>query len=221
MIKRTSLCVALLAAHSAALAEGEHAIAARAGALGLGIEYTYRATERISVRAGLNGAEYGFDAEESGIEYDFDLVWDSFSVAVDVHPTKGPFRLTAGVLRNDNRLEAVSRAATSITIGNETYLPEEIGTLSGRIGFDDTAPFAGLGWDWSRNKRRFGVSFDIGVVDQGKPSVMLAADGPILSDPMFADEVAENLEAERRELADELDDLDLMPYASIGFVIRF
>lgn len=217
MIKRLSLCIALLTAHSAALAEGEHAIAAKAGALGLGIEYTYRATERISVRAGLNGSEYGFDAEESGIDYDFDLVWDSLSVAVDVHPFTGPFRLTAGVLRNDNRLEAVSRASGNVTVGDTTYTPQEIGSLSARVGFDDTAPFAGLGWDWSRKNRRFGVSFDLGLLDQGAPGVALVATGPVVSDPAFVDDI----QAEQAELAAELDDFDLMPYATIGFVFRF
>lgn len=221
MIKRLSFCGVLVAAHSAALAEGDHTIAAKAGALGLGIEYGYRITERIGVRAGLNGAEFGFDAEESGIDYDFDLVWDSLSVAVDVHPFTGPFRVTAGVLRNDNRLEASSRSAGDITVGGTTYAPEEIGTVSARVDFDETAPFVGVGWDWSRKNRRFGMSFDLGLLDQGSPRVSLGADGPLLSDPMFADEIASDLAAEQAEFAEELEDLDLLPYLSVGFVIRF
>src|SRR5690606_8668265 len=67
------LAAFLGAGHSAAHADG-HAVAAKAGALGLGIEYTYSFSDRLGVRVGVNGSELGFDAEESGIEYDFDLV---------------------------------------------------------------------------------------------------------------------------------------------------
>ncbi|HEY8521695.1 MAG TPA: hypothetical protein VIN61_16615 [Gammaproteobacteria bacterium] len=216
MIKRISLVAALATVPAAAFGEG-HSVAAKAGALGLGVEYGYSINERFAVRFGLNGAEYGFDAEESGIDYDFDLVWDSLSIAADFHPTGGPLRLTVGLLRNDNRLEATSRAADIITVGDEAYTPVEIGTLYGRIGFDDTATFAGIGWDWSRKRNRFGVSFDIGVVDQGAPTVSLRASGPIATDPQFV----ADLEAERQELQGELDDLDLVPYGSLGFVFRF
>lgn len=210
------LPAASLALAGTAWAEG-HSVAAKAGALGLGVEYAYLVTDRVAVRFGLNGSEYGFDAEESGIEYDFDLVWDSTSVAVDFHPMRGPFRLTGGLLRNDNRLEAVSRAADNVTVGDTTYTPEEIGTLTARVEFDDTAPFAGIGWDWSRKRRRFGFSFDMGVVKQGTPRVSLTADGPIVSQPQFADDV----DAEEAELSASLDDFDLLPFATLGLVFRF
>lgn len=204
------------AGQSAAWAEG-HAVAAKAGALGLGLEYAYSISERVGLRVGLNGSEFGFDAEESGIEYDFDLVWDSLSVAVDFHPRGTALRLTGGVLRNDNRLEAVSRSAGNITVGDTTYTPAEIGTLTGRVGFDDTAPFVGVGWDWSKRKTGFGVSFDLGVLQQGSPQVSLTADGTIVGDPVFASDVA----AEERELSDSLEDFDLLPFATLGLVFRF
>jgi hypothetical protein len=210
------LAALLAAAHSTAAAEN-HAVAARVGALGLGLEYTYSLTEKVGLRLGLNGSELGFGAEESGIEYDFDLVWDSVSVAVDFHPLRNPLRLTGGLLRNDNRLEAVSRSAGNLTVGDTTYTPAEIGTLTGRVAFDDTAPFIGVGWDWSRQKERFGLSFDLGVVRQGTPRVSLRADGAIVGDPAFASDVA----AEEIELADSLEDFDLLPFASLGLVFRF
>jgi hypothetical protein len=206
----------LTVVHSVALAEG-HAIAAKAGFLGLGVEYTYSLNDRIALRFGLNGSELGFDGEESGIEYDFDLVWDSLSVAADFHPLQSPFRVTGGLLRNDNRLEAVSRSQGNVTIGDTTYTPDQVGTLTGVVSFDDTAPFIGVGWDWSRNKELFGVSFDLGLISQGGPTVSLTGDGDLLGDPVFDADIA----AEEAELRDSLDDLDLFPYLTLGFVFRF
>lgn len=217
MIGRLTAAGVLMAAQSAAFAEG-HALAARAGALGLGIEYAYSVSERFTVRAGLNGSKISTDAEESGIAYDVDLVWDSVSIAFDLHPTKGALRLTGGILQNDNRLETLAQVAGNTTVGATTYTPTEIGTLRGEIRFDDTAPFAGLGWDWSRRKERFGMSLDLGVVSQGDPVAELTGEGgTLLGDPAFH----ADLEAEESELEDSLDDLDLVPYFTLGFVFRF
>jgi hypothetical protein len=198
------------------MAEGQ-AVGIKAGALGLGVEYTYELNDRVAFRGGLNGSEVGFDGEESGIDYEFDVVWDSLTVGVDFHPLKSALRLSAGLLKNDNRLEAVSRPVGNITVGDTTYTPAQVGTLNGAIGFDGTATFLGVGWDWSRDKRLFGMSFDLGVLDQGQPFVSLQGSGSLLGDPAFE----QDINTEEAELRNSLDDLDLVPYATLGFVFRF
>jgi hypothetical protein len=216
MLRKIGLMGALLLPAAWASA-ADRAVGIRAGVLGLGVEYTHNLGERLAIRGGINGSQLGFDGQESGIDYQFDVVWDSLSVAVDFHPKKSPFRVTAGLLRNDNGLEAVSRPASDITIGSTTYTPAEVGVLSGTIGFDRTAPFAGVGWDWSRGKRLFGMSLDVGVLDQGAPKVGLRATGTLLGDPMFEQDIAD----EEAQLRDSLDNLDLLPYVTVGFVFRF
>jgi hypothetical protein len=217
-MNRAGILVALVVASVPAAHAQDQAVGAKVGLLGLGVEYSYSISEWLAFRAGLNGAQYGFDGVESDIAYEFDLIWDSVSVAVDLHPARNPFRLTVGVLANDNRLEAESRPANDLNIGGVVYTPAEIGTLRGAIGFDSTAPFVGLGWDWSRKSNRFGVSFDIGLVRQGSPRISLVADGLLATDPGFQD----SLRIETAELQAELDDtFDLFPYATLGFVVKF
>jgi hypothetical protein len=216
MLNRVLAFGALTMAASAVQAEG-HAIAAKAGVLGLGVEYTYQLNDRVSMRGGINGSEYGFDGEESGIFYDFDLVWDSLTFAVDFHPRRSALRLTGGFLSNDNGLRALSRPADDVVVGGATYTPAEVGTLRATLAFDKTAPFVGIGWDWSRDKRLFGMSLDLGVVSQGTPSLTLVADGSLLGDPMFEADIA----AEQAELQADFDGLDLLPYMTLGFVFRF
>jgi hypothetical protein len=111
----------------------------------------------------------------------------------------------------------VSRVTSDVVVGGNVYTPAEVGTLSARTEFDRTAPYAGVGWDWSRNSRLFGVSFDLGLLDQGSPTVSLHADGGLVADPQFEDDLA----AEQAELNDSLDDFGLVPYATLGFVFRF
>ncbi len=210
------LIIATAALSSAAHAEN-NAVAAKIGFLGLGVEYTYTLNERVAFRGGINGARLGFDAVESNIDYDFDLIWDSISAGVDFHPLKGPFRLSGGLLINDNGLDAQSRLASSIDVGGTTYTPAEVGTLRATIGFKSTAPFFGLGWDWSRDKSKFGLAFDLGIVKQGSPRLTLVADGTLVGDPAFEDDLA----AETLELQDALDGFDLYPFATLGFVFKF
>jgi hypothetical protein len=214
---RKSVLVGLALLPASGSFAAEQAVGLKAGALGLGVEYTRELGERLAVRGGINGSQIGFDGQESGIDYQFDVVWDSLSVAFDFHPTKSPFRLTAGLLRNDNGLNAESRPAGDVTIGATTYTPAEVGVLHGTIDFDGTAPFLGLGWDWSRNKKVFGMSLDLGVLDQGTPHVVLAGTGTLLGDPTFE----QDLRDEEAQLRDSLSNLDLLPYLTVGFVFRF
>jgi len=216
MMRTAVVIVALLPALEA-LAEG-HAVAVRVGALGIGPEYTYELNDRVAFRGGIYGAELGFDDEQSGIDYEFDVVWDSLAVGVDFHPLKTALRLSAGFLKNDNGLRAIARPTSNENVGGTTYTPQEIGTLTGSVGFDDTAPFLGVGWDWSRDKRIFGMSFDVGVLDQGDPVVTLTGNGTLLGNPQFEQDIND----EEAELQGSLDgDVDLVPYVSLGFVFRF
>jgi hypothetical protein len=181
------------------------------------VEYTRNLSDRWAVRGGVNGSQVGFDGEESGIDYQFDFVWDSLSVGVDLHPLKGPFRVSAGVLHNNNGLDGESRPTSNVTIGNNTYTPAQVGVLTTTVGFKATAPFLGLGWDWSRKRNHFGMSLDLGVLDQGSPRVALRGSGSLLGDSAFQADIAR----EQSELRDSLSDFDLLPYVTVGFVIRF
>jgi hypothetical protein len=77
--------------------------------------------------------------------------------------------------------------------------------------------FAGLGWDWSRDASLFGMSLDIGVVDQGDPVATLRGSGTLLGNPSFE----QDIRAEEIELAGEASDFDLVPFLSVGFQFRF
>jgi hypothetical protein len=84
------------------------------------------------------------------------------------------------------------------------------------VRFDDTATFLGLGWDWSRDKRLFGMSFDVGVLDQGDPAVTLRGTGTLLGNPAFQQDIAEEVAQIEGEI-----DYDVVPFVSVGFQFRF
>jgi hypothetical protein len=194
----------------------DHTIGGRVGLLGVGVEYSYRLNDRIVFRGGLNRSGLSFDETESGIDYTFDLDFDTLYAGVDVHPLKGKFRVSVGAMQNDNGLSATGLLSGTVEVGDSTYQASDIGTLYGGIGFDSVAPYFGFGFDWLHDKK-VGLALDIGVLRQGSPRVTLGATGPISADPGFQSDVA----TERAELQQSLDDFDLYPYAMLGFVVRF
>jgi len=194
----------------------DQTVGARIGGLGVGIEYSYRLSDRIALRGGLNGWGLDFTDFEAGIEYDFSLDLDSFSVGVDVHPMKGPFRVSIGILRNDNALHAIRTPTTPLAIGSSVYQPSDIGSLIGSVRFDKAAPLVSVGWDF-RYEKKLGVTLEFGVVDQGPPIIALGATGLISSDPQFIQDV----ERERIELEDAFAGFDFYPFAMLGMAFRF
>ena len=104
-------------------------------------------------------------------------------------------------------------------IGDRTFTVAEVGTLTGDLGFNEVAPYAGIGWGNAVSKDgRWAFMVDVGVLFQGRPDVALASTGGTLSDdPLRTDEL-------RREEANLEDDLGLFrfyPVISLGIAYRF
>lgn len=197
---------------------GRFAVGGKVGTLGLGGEITAGITSNINTRVGINGFSYDYSGTEGDVEYDIDLKLFSASLLLDWHPFGGGFRISGGLLINQNELDTQARPMTSYTIGNTTYTPAQVGTLRGSIDFNDMAPYAGIGWGNAVGKdKKWGVTFDIGVVFQGSPKVSLTADGLLASDPTFQ----ANLKREEDELQDALDEFEYYPAIAIGITYKF
>jgi hypothetical protein len=197
-------------------AAGKNALALQVGALGLGLEYSHAFGDRLAFRGAVYGSQVSFDGDEEDIEYASDLIWDSIALGVDFHPGNGAFRLSGGYMQTDNRVEAVAAPTTPEEIGDTTYTPAQLGTLNGLVTVDDSAVYGGLGWDWSRDGG-FGVSLDLGLVSQNSPVVELRATGTAASSPAFQQDLA----AEEARIQEDLEDVDIVPYVTLGFVFRF
>jgi len=197
---------------------GRFGVAVKASTLGAGVELITRITPNINGRLGGNAFSYDYDGTESNIQYDLELDLRSVSAILDWHPFSGGFRLSGGVLLNNNEVNAVATPTGSYDIGGITYNAAQVGTLSGKIDFNSVAPYAGLGWGNALGKdKRWGLVFDLGVVFQGSPNVNLTANGTSAGDPAFLARLAQ----EEQELKDELDEYDMYPVVSLGVTYKF
>lgn len=216
-MKRICLLLGMLISTNAA-AEG-FGLEAKVSTLGLGAELHYGFSDYFNARLGLNNFTYDYNTTEDDIEYNFDLELKSTALLVDFHPFGGRFRLTGGILNNKNEFQGNAALANDYTIGGTTYTSEEVGTLTGRVFFeDDNVPYLGLGWASNPGDSGLSISFDIGVVLQGEPSASLTTQGgTLIDDPQFQDD----LQQEEQALQDDMREFDTYPVASIGLQFRF
>jgi hypothetical protein len=189
---------------------------AKIGTLGIGIGGEYRLNESIGLGLGANYFKYDFDFTAEDIDYDGELNLASANLLAHYYPKKGRFRLTGGLAFNGNEIDAQSKGDTTYEIGDTTYTAAQIGTINGKIDFRTIAPYLGLGWGPSLEKR-WGFTFDVGVLFQGSPEVELAATGPISNDPAFLANLAE----EEQAVQDELEKFQYYPVIALGVYYRF
>ncbi len=212
----SALCALLLLAAPATEADQNFGLGVKAGTLGVGVEATWRALPWVDFRAGFNRYDYDDSDTQAGIPYDATLALDTYYATANLRFPLSPFRLTGGLYSNGNELQLTSTAEGTYEIGGVDFNAADVGTLSSVTSFSGTAPYLGVGYDFTV-LGRVGLNLDLGVLWQGDPEVAMTADGVLAADPLFQSA----LEAERQELDDEISDYKAWPVISLGFVVNF
>lgn len=218
------VCFALFGTASAQ-DTGSLAVDASLGTTGVSAHAQLGVHPRLALRMGYNWLEFGRDDQEfSGISYSGDLEFAGFGGFVDLHPLANAFTVTGGVFVGDKSAVLDAVPTTDVEIGSQTFTPDEVGTLSGDADFDDTAFFAGIGYDPSLYKNG-SVSLIVraGVMFTGEPTVTL--DATALADEQLPQELRDRLRdalvEEADILADDIDDYAFYPVLTLGVGYRF
>jgi hypothetical protein len=196
----------------------EWAIAAKAGTLGLGGDLTTNLIPLVNLRAGVQWLGFSFDKEFGDTEYNVDLDLLHPLILVDWHPFSGAFRVSGGLLFTGGDMRLRATPTESVEVGGVLYTAEEVGRLRADVDFRPVAPYIGIGWGNSLDRKgRWGLATDLGVAFTGSPDVDLSATGPIATDPTFQARLAE----EERDIQDDLDVFRIYPVLSISLFYRF
>jgi len=134
--------------------------------------------------------------------------------------------MSAGLYKNNNEINASSTDADEAEIGGTVYDIE--GTLNSSISFKSIAPYIGIGWGNAvKRPNRWRISFDAGVLFQGKPegklsigdetTVRNSETGQLEDIPDFEAELAQ----EEDNLNAELKDFKAYPAISLGVSYNF
>ncbi|MDH3748638.1 MAG: hypothetical protein OER97_10570 [Gammaproteobacteria bacterium] len=216
LLVKASTLVLVLFASANAVADSNFGVGAKVGTLGAGLEGIWRPLPYFDLRAGGNLYDYDDDGAHSGINYDATLNLESYYATANFNFPLSPFRVTGGLYSNGNELNMTSATSASFDIGGQTFTPAEVGQLSSKTSFSSTAPYFGVGYDFSF-LGKVGLNLDLGVLWQGEADVSLSADGTLANDQQFL----AALEAERLELEDDVSDYKAWPVIALGFVYNF
>lgn len=214
----TLAVTAMALAVAAPPAQAGLGVGAKAGTLGLGLEFTRSLGPRVNARVGINYYDgYEYTTTEDGIDYTAEFGLFSASLLGDFHPVPLlGLRASAGVLFNGNSLELVGAPAeATVEIGGETYTTTEVGEVRGEVGFGSFAPYAGIGWG-NASSSLVAISIDVGIVFQGAPEVELSATGPIAENELFREELIQ----EQENLAESIENFKFYPVVSLGLSFK-
>lgn len=138
----------------------------------------------LDLALGINRYSYShngtYTSGGSHIPYHGNLRLQTIPVLLNYYPFHGVFRVTGGVMFDQNRLALnASGGSGSYTINGRSYTASQVGTFTGKASWRRVAPYLGLGWgSKAARKPGFSMGFDLGVLFTGSPQVTLSASNP-------------------------------------------
>ncbi|MEF8833384.1 MAG: hypothetical protein V5A42_00840 [Halofilum sp. (in: g-proteobacteria)] len=203
----------MLACTAPGVAAADLGIELHGGTLGAGAGLDIALADNVGARIGFNRFSTGEEWTEGDLDYDADLELESVHALLDWHPFGGVFRVTGGLLANDNRLEGGAEVDSGDQVGDGTAVNS--GRLGAEVSFDDSAPYLGVGWSSRPANRGLSFSLDLGVMAQGSPEVELTEEEDIIGVNQ------DDLDREAREVEDDLSGYDTYPVLQLGVLYRF
>jgi hypothetical protein len=205
-LARALVLAAALAAAGAAHAAG---IGIRAGTTGIGADVAWNVAPLVDMRLGYSALKWGYDVSTSNASYDGDLKLSNLSGLLDFRPLGPLFRLTGGVILNDNKYQATGRPTNGLP-----------GSFSATVEpAHRAAPYLGIGWG---NVAGAGFNFyaDVGVMFMGSPKARLNADCGGLNAAQCA-ALQSQAAAEQANLEDQLKHFKAYPVLNLGVTFGF
>ncbi len=220
LLSLTSVAAAAILAAAPAIAQDDAAgftVGVTGGSLGVGPEVGFRASSLLGVRASASFLDVSHSFDVDDIDYNGKVKLESYGAMVDLYPFKGGLRVSGGFRIDKNRVNVTAAPTSNVSVGDATFTPTQIGTLSGHVDADEFAPVITVGYAGGITKGlKFGI--DAGVMFQGNPEVRnLAATGTLANDSAFKAE----LEKERIKFNKEIDDYKYYPVVQLSIFYAF
>lgn len=105
-MKSALIFAAALLATASAQAAG---VGIRAGTTGIGADVAFGIVPTLSARVGYSALKWSYDTNTSNVNYTGHLKLSNANGFLDFHPLGPAFRITGGVILNDNKYEATGR----------------------------------------------------------------------------------------------------------------
>lgn len=223
LVRRGVIVVLIALAAQVIHAEGV-GLTAKISTLGPGVDLTMGLSEKASVRVGINAMNLDLDFSDDDTENNGDSAKDinveidfmTFGALLDWHPWAGGFRVTGGLILNNNEVNMTADLNDTVDVNDVEY---SVTSLDGNISFNTLAPYLGIGWGNAvEDDGRWSFAFDFGVMFQGAPEATLTATA---SDPALQDQLNADIQREIDTQEEDADMLSFWPVISFGVSYRF
>lgn len=217
-----AVAAVMASASTHALAD-RFAVGVHAGTSGYGASATLGLTDNLNARLMYNHLEFGYDTDIDDFEYDLDLELSSFDLLLDWHVFGGSFRVTGGLIGNNNELtgNAVPRTSGTVKFGDQTFNVNDIERVDAKVEFDDFVPYVGIGWGNSLKGGKWTVTTDLGVMFQGSPDATISARASGTAPAGLQGMLDAAAAQEARDVQDDIKDFRYYPVARVGITYRF
>jgi hypothetical protein len=217
---REVLAASLLAL-AATSAYGQ-AVAVKAGTDGIGLEFELGVSDHFGARLQLDGGSFSHHLNRTSVDYDARLKFSNALALVDWHPLGGAWRLSTGLVYNNNKFDLAGTATGgSFTINGNTYPAASVGSLQGTLDFTKLNPYLGLGWGISPRGHGLFGSVDLGVQYQPNHVSLSATCGAAILGTPACTQLASDVAAEQATLQNETHNLRYWPVLQVGLGWRF
>jgi hypothetical protein len=210
--------VAAMLAANGALAAG---VGVRAGTTGIGADVAVEVLPTLSARVGYSYLSFSTSVDSTYVEYDAKPKLSNGNLFLDWSPL-GPFRITGGLILNDNKVDVTGvPTGGTFTLNGVVYPAAAIDSLTGTIkSGQSAAPYLGIGYG---NVSGAGVNFyfDLGVMFQGTPGASLSATCGSAVPASACSQIQRDVAAEQSRLQDQISGFKYYPVANIGVTIGF
>jgi hypothetical protein len=206
--------LAALAVASIAPASFAGEIYSGVGTDGIAAGYAQSITPLLCARVEGEFLDFSKGISTSNVNYDGKLKNASAGLFLDVFPFRGNFRITAGALIGDRRIDVTANGQSNVTINGKSY--NSVGqSLNGSAKFPTVSPYVGIGFGHQATHKGFGFYGDLGVA-YGRPNVSLTASPGLLAEAGQA-----NIDAERQQLQNKANNLKFYPVIDVGVKYAF
>jgi len=194
--------------------------------LGLGVEAVFPMTQSVDARIGLNAFNFTLnkssDASPGKIATNYSGNFDlqSFQALADWHPWQSSFRVSGGLVYNNNQFKMTATPVPGKNIiyinGNPYSLTSAISanpSVDASIDFRKIAPYLGIGW--GRTPKNTGLSFtsDIGILFQGTPNSNVTTN--------ITGVTSTDITQANAQLQDSVKNYNIYPVISVGIGYSF
>jgi hypothetical protein len=215
-MRKLAACLAAIGTCAAAVYGQNVGVTAKVGTLGVGGDLTVGLGSELNLRGGYNWFSYDRTVSLNEADLDGTLDMNTIPVLLDWHCFGGGFRISGGVVVNNNEISLSATPGTVLELDRRGFRVESV---DGSVTFDELAPYAGIGYGNAIGKDGSWHFFcDFGVLFQGEPEVQATAKA---SNPGVQGALNRALQVEIDDYQKDIEDYAYWPVIAIGLSYRF